>query len=178
MYHIKLNTQNPNPIFKITIDFTKYTQITQTLSNVWKCSEHLENNKIKHNIRLTKNIVFYSIYVQFPHFILWFVCKFVIMVFLYVFIYFSNWRMTTGEGRRPLRSARSSTVAGSKTVVLVAEAVVSGSGQHRSPAPASWFRAAAAARIRECWLFNWNAGIIYIMYKIYQIYKYTNIQNT
>ena len=33
--HIELNTQNPNPIFKITIYYTKYTKNVKIHSNFW-----------------------------------------------------------------------------------------------------------------------------------------------
>ena len=36
--HIELNTQNPNPIFKITICFTKYTKNAKIHSIFWKIS--------------------------------------------------------------------------------------------------------------------------------------------
>ena len=46
--HIESNTQNPNPIFKITIYYTKYTKNTKI---------HLEKNKI---FEKTKNPYFFK----------------------------------------------------------------------------------------------------------------------
>ena len=40
--HVQKNTQNPNPIFKITIYYTKYTQNAKLHSKCWKV---LENSK-------------------------------------------------------------------------------------------------------------------------------------
>ena len=39
--HIQKNTQNPNPIFKITINYTKDTNNAKILSNKFKSSKSL-----------------------------------------------------------------------------------------------------------------------------------------
>ena len=41
--HIELNTQNPNPIFKITICFTKYTKNVKIHSIFLKMFENFKN---------------------------------------------------------------------------------------------------------------------------------------
>ena len=83
--HIELDTQNPNPIFKIKIYYTKHSQYAKILSNVWNMLEKFENNK---------NLLFISLQLQIPYFILCILffeilcfCNFVYLgIYTYVYV--------------------------------------------------------------------------------------------
>ena len=57
--HIELNTQNPNPIFKITISFTKTPQMPKYFRKIGKHSNKSKNQKNKNK---EKSISFGIIY--------------------------------------------------------------------------------------------------------------------
>ena len=79
--HIELNTQIPNPIFKITIHYTKYTKHAKILSICWIVWEHFETKKCFFVVIYVNSIIhilYFSIFCNF--------CNFVVFVFLYLYI--------------------------------------------------------------------------------------------
>ena len=79
--HIRSTTQNPNPVFKITIYYTKYTNNVKILSTLLKMLEKTKNNNNR-----TFNFLFGIIYKFHNSYFVFFVI-FVIWGFFNIYIY-------------------------------------------------------------------------------------------
>ena len=86
--HIEFNTTNPNPILKITIYYTKYTNNAKILSNysiILETRKRKEKNEPFQSIKL----VFCILYKSHNPYYIFFVVYFVICLFLYI-LYFQQ----------------------------------------------------------------------------------------